>query len=84
MSRELATIDCEVPVEINFDEEPVPDNEKLVELFTELEFKSLIERLSKESEAIAELPSRRNQKCRKWILNVSFLNRKWELVLPLI
>jgi len=55
MSRELATIDCEVPVEINFDEEPVPDNEKLVELFTELEFKSLIERLSKESEAIAEL-----------------------------
>ena len=49
MSYFLATIRTDVPVELNMDELKVvePDNEKLHQIFTELEFKQLTDRLFK-------------------------------------
>ena len=43
LSKELATIRCDVPIEINFEDARFehPDYEKLKELFLELEFKTL-------------------------------------------
>lgn len=42
-SKELATIDCKVPISINFEEERQVDQEKLFKLYQRLEFKTLIE-----------------------------------------
>lgn len=44
LSRELATVDADVPVEIDFDDLRLkePDSGRLYELFTELEFKRLL------------------------------------------
>jgi DNA polymerase-1 len=52
MSYFLATIKTDVPVELNLDELTLqqPDEEKLTELFTELEFKSLTNRVLKKVE----------------------------------
>ena len=49
MSYFLATIKTDVPVELNMDELKVvePDNEKLRQLFTELEFKQLADKILK-------------------------------------
>ena len=55
LSRELAAIDCQVPLEIDFDTEPERDAEQLIALFQELEFASLIERLAQDNEHLAEL-----------------------------
>ena len=51
MSKYLATIRRDVPVEITFEEMKVeePNEEKLHEIFTELEFKNLIDRVLKKS-----------------------------------
>ncbi|MDD5310737.1 MAG: DNA polymerase I [Candidatus Omnitrophica bacterium] len=48
LSKELATVDRDVPVKIDFDElkVKVPDNARLYELFNELEFKRLLKDLS--------------------------------------
>lgn len=53
LSKQLATVDADVPVEVNIDELRVdqPDREKLVEIFQELEFNSLLERFSTNSAA---------------------------------
>lgn len=50
MSKRLATICTEVPIEINFSEcfLQEPDYKKLLELYQKLEFKSLIKKLSQE------------------------------------
>ena len=48
LSRKLATIDCQIPIEVDFQSKPAGDVHKLFTLFTELEFKSLIVRLQKE------------------------------------
>ncbi len=47
LSKELATIHCEVPVKINFEDAELkaPDFNKLREIFIELEFKALYSRL---------------------------------------
>ena len=52
MSYFLATIRTDVPVELNMDELKVvePDNEKLHQIFTELEFKQLTDRLFKKTQ----------------------------------
>ncbi|MCO8162439.1 DNA polymerase I [Pseudomonas sp. 21LCFQ010] len=44
LSYELATIKCDVPLDVSLDELVIgePDHEKLIELYTELEFKSWI------------------------------------------
>ncbi|MDP3786926.1 MAG: DNA polymerase I [Candidatus Omnitrophota bacterium] len=44
LSKELATVDTDVPLDIDFDELKLkePDRDRLYELFTELEFKSLM------------------------------------------
>ena len=55
LSRELAAIDCQVPLEIDFDTEPERDAEQLIALFQELEFASLIERFAQDNEHLAEL-----------------------------
>lgn len=55
LSRELSAIDCQVPLEIDFDTEPERDAEQLIALFQELEFASLIERLAQDNEHLAEL-----------------------------
>lgn len=49
ISKELATIHCEVPIEFDFEKAKhnQPDFEKIKNLFIELEFKSLYERLRK-------------------------------------
>lgn len=49
LSKELATINSEVPFEINFDEAKYqkPDIEKLLKIFSELEFKTFISRIKK-------------------------------------
>ncbi len=48
LSRELATVDCDVPIEIDLDDLKLkePDRDRLYELFTELEFKSLAKNFS--------------------------------------
>ncbi|MDP2929347.1 MAG: DNA polymerase I [Candidatus Omnitrophota bacterium] len=48
LSKELATVDIDVPVDIDFKELELkePDNQRLLELFKELEFKSLIKDLT--------------------------------------
>ena len=47
LSKRLATIDCEVPLTVEFDTLKIeePDRERLRAIFTELEFRSLKERL---------------------------------------
>ncbi len=47
MSKDLATIHCEVPIEINFDDAKFekPDFDKLRKIFIDLEFKTLYSRL---------------------------------------
>jgi DNA polymerase-1 len=63
LSKELATIKCDVPMDINFEEAKFekPDFEKLKELFIELEFKTLYNRLLKvydsSGNGIEELPA---------------------------
>ena len=49
LSKELATIHCEVPLEFDFDKAKFsdPDFEKVKEIFLELEFKNLFTRLMK-------------------------------------
>lgn len=62
LSKDLATIHCEVPVKIDFERTKFsqPDFDKLKEIFLELEFKSLFVKLQKfyqgnvESEKVAE------------------------------
>lgn len=62
LSKDLATIHCEVPVKIDFEKTKFshPDFDKLKEIFLELEFKSLFVKLQKfyqgnvESEKVAE------------------------------
>lgn len=61
MSKQLATIYCEVPVEMSLDESSFGeyDEQKVASLFKELEFKSLVERYdmggTENTEAIEEL-----------------------------
>lgn len=61
MSKQLATIYCEVPVEMSLDESSFGeyDEQKVASLFKELEFKSLLERYdmggTENTEAIEEL-----------------------------
>lgn len=44
LSKELATVDCDVPIDVDLDEAKLkePDRTRLYELFKELEFKSLL------------------------------------------
>lgn len=51
-SRELAQLDADVPIEVDFDELrlAMPDRERLVELFRELEFKGLLRDVAPEDE----------------------------------
>ncbi|NLM39517.1 MAG: DNA polymerase I, partial [Firmicutes bacterium] len=46
MSRDLATIRCDVPIEVSFDEKPAGDEDKLRELFSRFEFSSFMDRLT--------------------------------------
>ena len=56
MSYFLATICTEVPIELNLDDLKLqsPDEEKLAALFTELEFKTLTNRVLKKPEKVAK------------------------------
>lgn len=45
LSRELATIDCQVPLKIDIPVEFNRDDQELVEVFSRLEFNSLLERI---------------------------------------
>lgn len=56
MSKELATLDCDVPIEadINKMELVTPDKEKLRELFQELDFKGLMNQMVARKELKAE------------------------------
>lgn len=45
-SRELATIDCDVPLDMDLTREPNPDHAQVYQLFTELEFKTLLNKLT--------------------------------------
>ena len=58
MSYFLATIKTDVPIELNMDELKVsePDNEKLRQLFTELEFKQLADKILKKPQK-ASIPA---------------------------
>ena len=49
MSRRLATINTHVPLEINFDEFRMeePDYDRLIELYTKLEFNSFLKKMDK-------------------------------------
>jgi len=48
LSRRLATIDCQITIEVDFTSRPCADVQTLFALLDELEFKSLVERLKKE------------------------------------
>ncbi|MFH1867438.1 MAG: DNA polymerase I [Candidatus Omnitrophota bacterium] len=52
LSRELVTIDTEVDIAVDFDKMKLipPDNDKLLEIFKELEFRKLIEQLTPQKE----------------------------------
>ncbi|MFA5389567.1 MAG: DNA polymerase I [Candidatus Omnitrophota bacterium] len=54
MSRELATVDKDVPIEINADDLRVkaPDSEKLLEIFKELEFKAFAREIASNNSEI--------------------------------
>lgn len=53
MSRELATLHLEVPVEVDFDRlRPHPDKEKAGEVFSKLEFHTLLKRLDIDEPAV--------------------------------
>ncbi|NQT95181.1 MAG: DNA polymerase I [Candidatus Omnitrophica bacterium] len=56
LTKELATIDTDVDVDIDFDDMKLkePDNEKLVALFKELEFKKLMEEFMSQEEIEGE------------------------------
>ena len=60
MSYFLATIKTDVPIELNMDELKLvePDNEKLRQLFTELEFKQLADKILKKPQK-ASIPANR-------------------------
>lgn len=47
LSRDLATIDAEVPIDIDFDKLEIkkPDTNKLIEIFKELEFRTLLKEI---------------------------------------
>lgn len=46
LSKELATIDCQVDIKFDFDATPEMNQEELVKLFQRLEFRSLLERFT--------------------------------------
>nr|WP_183163810.1 DNA polymerase I [Alteribacter keqinensis] len=56
MSKELATIMCNAPVDVSFEDTKMGehDQEKLVALFKELEFKSLLDKFDGDREAESE------------------------------
>lgn len=56
MSKELAVLDCEVPIKIDFEELEIkePDKNKLASLFRELEFKTLLDQVIARKELIAD------------------------------
>jgi len=56
MSKELATLDCDVPIDMDINKMRLtePDKEKLLELFRELEFKSLINQFATRKELEAQ------------------------------
>jgi len=56
MSKELATLDCNVPIDVDIDKMRLkePDKEKLLELFRELEFKSLMNQFATRKELKAQ------------------------------
>lgn len=56
LSRELATIRCQAPVEIDLELRPPRDDEAVRAIFQELDFRSLLARLPKEEET-AEAPA---------------------------
>lgn len=45
LSKKLATIDCQVPLKIDFSADLNKDDDELVEIFSRLEFNSLLERI---------------------------------------
>lgn len=53
LSRELATIRCQAPVEIDLELRPPRDDEAVRAIFQELDFRSLLARLPKEEETAA-------------------------------
>ncbi len=55
LARTLVTIETQVPIDINFDEYKLtdPDIEKLVPIFEELEFRTLINKIAGETKATA-------------------------------
>ncbi len=56
ISKEIATIYCEVPIDTDFNKMKYigPDNEKLTELFTELEFKSFLKKFENKEQTIKQ------------------------------
>lgn len=56
MSRDLATIRCDVPIEVSFDEKPAGDEDKLRELFSRFEFSSFMDRLTPKVEKVQAAP----------------------------
>ncbi|MDD5496352.1 MAG: DNA polymerase I, partial [Candidatus Omnitrophica bacterium] len=56
LSRELAQLDTDVPIKVDFEELELkePDREKLLEMFKELEFKSLLKDISPKGDLKSE------------------------------
>ncbi len=57
LSRDLVTIDCNVPLDPGLESvhPPEPDRDRLVELFTELDFQSLVKRALGDSDSKSEM-----------------------------
>ncbi|MHB1689014.1 MAG: DNA polymerase I [Ignavibacteriaceae bacterium] len=91
ISKDLATIHCEVPLEINFDTAKFekPDFDKLREIFIELEFKTLYSRLlnvygnNKQAEPRESIPSVEEETSQKEISSFDRSKVKYELITDL-
>ncbi len=57
LSKELATIDCEVPLEIDLQFKPERNDEELLAVFQKLEFRTLVDRLRQDGGVVTESPA---------------------------
>ncbi|MEE8359323.1 MAG: DNA polymerase I, partial [Candidatus Omnitrophota bacterium] len=81
MSLELATLDCDVPIDIDFEKLKLglPHTEKLAELFRELEFRNLLKEVLPQDEWLSDYKTIRSEEEFKELL--SKLKTKKEIAL---
>jgi len=78
MSRRLATINTEVPIEINFEEFKAeePDYDTLIELYIKLEFNSFLKKLQPQRAGSADYQKQKEQEDRTPIADYSLTGEK--------